>query len=96
MTKIQLPSLKLPGFQIARGSLLNIALLGKGLIIPPWDITFWKPVTIWEDFDIFNTDWIVEALTKPLEATAKLVWTIFEDTLNKWAEDYYETHKEES
>ena len=93
--KVQFPAIIIPAFKIRAGQLLNVALFGVGLVIPPIDIIFWEEVKLTEAFTLFDTDDIVNAIVGQFTKVAELVWDLFESRLDKMAEDYYERHSED-
>ena len=95
MTKLAFPGLQFNGFSLSRGQLLNVSLLGVGLVIPPWDITILSALTFWQPFIIFDSDWVVNALAGAFLAIPKAVWDYLTGTLQKQVEDYYKAHPEE-
>lgn len=94
MVKVQFPGLTLPGFKLTRGQLLNVSLIGVGLVIPPVDITFWPETRILEPFTLFDTDDITGALLAPINAVPKAIWDLAKSKLDDMARDYYERHPE--
>jgi len=60
--KVTFPAFTLPGFKLSKGQLLNVSLLGVGLVIPPVDITFWPEIKAWNSFVIFDLDWILNPI----------------------------------
>jgi len=91
---IRFPGLKLPAFKLTRGQLLNVHLLGVGLVIPPFDITFWAETTLLQPFTLFKTEDITTGLLTPINAIPEAVWTLAKSTLDSLAKDYYERHPE--
>lgn len=96
MVEIWFPGITIPGFKLTRGQLLDVSLFGVGLVIPPFDIEFWKETTILGAFRLFETDDIAKAVIIPVAGIAEAVWSLFESKLDEMAHDYYERHKEES
>ena len=89
MVKIYFPALVFPAFKFKRGQLLNVNLLGVGLVIPPFNITFWNAVTLSPKRLLFDTNWIVNALLAPIIAIPMAVWSLLESVLDEWVEEYY-------
>ena len=96
MVEVKFPGFALPAFKISKGQLLNVNLLGVGLVIPPGDITFWKKVTFWEPFTLFNTDDVVKGVGDLLGAIPEAVWNLARAKLDELAADFHERHSEET
>ena len=94
MTQLAFPGLKFNGMSLTRGQLLNVSLLGVGLVIPPWDITLIPALTFWEPFIIFDSDWVVNALAGAFTAIPKAVWDYFNKTMQAQVDEYYKAHPE--
>ena len=95
MVKVSFPSIWIPGFKIPKGWLLNITLLGVGLVIPPVDIVFWSAKKILSGFTLFDTGWIVDPIGSVMKGVPKAVWDLCKFTLDSWAADFYKRRREE-
>ena len=102
---VKIPKITFPGFKIPRGLLLNTSLLGVDLVIPPFDITFWEPVTLIPETIIWDSGWVGDAvlaiqdnLLKPvldkLEEvgfpTPENLFNAFLDWTHELVKDWYE------
>ncbi len=94
MTQLAFPGLKFNGLSLTRGQLLDVSLLGVGLVIPPWDITLVPELTFWEPFIIFDSDWIMNALSDAFMAIPKAVWDYFTNVVEFQIEEYFKVHPE--
>ena len=96
MVEIKFPDIEIPAFKISKGQLLNVNLLGVGLVIPPGDITFWPETRILRGFTLFDTSDIVKGVGDLLGAVPEAVWNLARAKLDELAADYYERHSEET
>jgi len=94
MVEIKFPGLAIPAFRLTRGQLLNVNVLGVGLVIPPVDITFWPQTTILEPFTLFKTEDITAALLAPINAIPQAVWNLATTILEQQIKEFYEKHPE--
>lgn len=92
MVQIWFPGLKFNGAALTRGQLLDVTLLGVGLVIPPWDITFLPAVEFWKPFLIFDSNWVVKPITDALAAIPKAIFDAAKGILDGWAAAFYESH----
>lgn len=92
---IVFPALAVPAFTLARGQLLNVTLLGVGLVIPPRDITFWERTLLTPEFVLFNINSLVNAIVTPLNAIPQAVWNFATSWLEQQINEYYKLHPEE-
>ena len=96
MVVVKFPDIVIPAFKISKGQLLDVRLLGVGLVIPPGDITFWPKTRILEGFELFDTDDVVKGVGDLLGAVPEAVWNLAKAKLDELAADYYERHSEET
>lgn len=94
MAQLWFPGLKFNGFKLTRGRLLDISLLGVGLVIPPVDLTLLPAVTFWEPFCAFDSDWVVAPLTTAVQGIPKLLVDFVTGRLGEEIEEYYKKHPE--
>ena len=81
MVEIKFPDIVIPAFKISKGRLLNVSLLGVGLVIPPLDITFWPYTKILSGFTLFNTDDITKPILDKIAAIPKIEVPGLEDII---------------
>lgn len=94
MTQLWFPGLTFNGLTITRGQLLNVSLLGIGLVIPPIDLKILPAVTFWEPFLLIDSDWIVKPLSEGIAAIPKALIDFVSSTLEDETKKYYEEHPE--
>lgn len=94
MMQIWFPGLKFNGLKLTRGQLLDVTLLGVGLVIPPWDITLLPEHTFWETFMIFDSEPIEAAVTLSTQTIPKLLVDFVTGNLQSQIEEYYKKHPE--
>jgi len=95
MVKVTFPELSFGPIEVKRGSLLNVTLLGVGLVIPPGNITLIPKITLTTAFDIFNSEWVTAPVIAVVAFIPQAVWNLCKTTLDGWAREYYEKHPEE-
>lgn len=95
MTKITFPKMAIPAFKLTAGQLCNKVLLVVPIVIPPNDITFWDEIVLMQETTIWDSDWIVTALTGAFTAIPNAVWALFKGTLDDMADQYYKDHPKE-
>jgi len=71
VVKVEIGPWTIPGFKLTRGQLLDKTLFGVGLVIPPSDMVFWPDVKLIDKIEIFNSDWIVEAVVTAATSIAE-------------------------
>ena len=94
MVVVKFPDIVIPAFKISKGRLLNVSLLGVGLVIPPGDITFWPEKTILSAFTLFDTSDIVKDVGDLLGAIPEAVWTFATSWVEQQIKEYYEKYPE--
>jgi hypothetical protein len=94
MTQLWFPGLKFNGIKLSRGQLLDISLMGVGLVIPPVNLTLLPAFTIWEPFIIFDSDWVVAPLTTAIAGIPKLFIDFITGRIEEEAEKYRREHPE--
>jgi hypothetical protein len=94
MTQMWFPGLTFNGAALVRGQLLDVSLLGVGIVIPPWDITLLPAITFWDSFLIFDSDWVVNALSGALLAIPKAVWDYLMNAMQAQVDEYKKAHPE--
>jgi len=86
--KVFFPEIKFPAFKLKAGQLLNVSLMGVGLIIPPWDLTFWDTTTLLPKFPLFDTDELFRPIMEAIEGVAQkvieLLWTPILNQLDEY------------
>jgi len=92
MVQLWFPGLKFNGAALKAGQLCDVSLLGVGIKIPPWDITFLPAVEFWKPFLIFDSDWIIKPVTALVTGIPAAVWNAAKGTLDSWAATFYEKH----
>jgi len=94
MPEVKFPGITIPAFKLTKGQLLNVGVLGVGLVIPPFDMTFWEATTILQPFTLFNTDDIAKPVATLINAIPQAVWTFATTWLEQQIKDYYDKHPE--
>jgi len=89
MTGIWFPGLTIPMVKIKKGRFLNVSLLGKGIKVPPIDLTIIPKTVILKSFKLFDTLWIINPITNVVKAIPQAVWDLCKSTLDEWAGDFY-------
>ena len=92
--QIKFPAIWFPAFKLSRGQLLDVSLLGVGLVIPPWDVSFWDAVQLTAEFVIFDTDAIGQALAGAFAAIPNAVWNYLHTYIQAQIDEYYKAHPE--
>jgi hypothetical protein len=60
--QVKIPRASFGPVKIAKGSWLDISVAGVGIVIPPTDVTLIPEVTLWGEFLLFDTDWLVKPI----------------------------------
>jgi len=94
MAQLWFPGLKFNGLSLTRGQLLDVSLLGVGLVIPPWDIELLPPHTFWEPFVAFDSDWVVVPLNEAIANIPTLLVDFVTGRVQEEISKYYEEHPE--
>jgi len=94
MVQIWFPGLKFNGARLTAGQLLDVWLLGINLKIPPWDIEILPPMTFWEPFLIFDSDWIVGSIAGLVTGIPAGVWGWMQKWIQEQIDEYYKAHPE--
>lgn len=94
MVQLWFPGLKFNGLKLTRGQLLNVSLMGIGLVIPPFDLELIPPIELWETFVIFDSDWVTVPLTTAIEGIPKLLIDFLTGRLDEEIKKFYEEHPE--
>lgn len=94
MVQLWFPGLTFNGFAITRGQLLDVTLLGLGLVIPPTDMTLLPKMTLWEPFLAFDSDWVVTPLNAAIVGIPKMLVDFVTGQLQSEVEEYYKRHPE--
>jgi len=101
--EVWIPGFSIPEVKVTKGQLLNVSILSVGLVIPPFDITFFPGLKIWDKFQLFDSEWINKPIISVLNVMKldllgkipQLVWNTFEGRVNTWVEDFYERRGKE-
>ena len=93
--KIAFPKLAIPPLVIPAGLLLNVNLLGLGLVIPPTDVQLWGEIVLLKEFVLFDTDDIAQALLGTIANVVEWAFRGLVDQLNEAAKRYYDEHGDE-
>jgi len=102
--KITIPRLAIPALKIRRGQLLDISIMGIGIVVPPVDISFWPEIQLLPAMTVFDSEWIHDILDEKVgwfgniaagvvdAATPTIIEATFkavEPYLDGLARDYY-------
>jgi len=81
--------LAIPAFKIRRGQLLDISILGVGVVVPPFDIQFWPEIQLLPAITVFDPDWIADIVKGMMSTIAEGVFKAVEPYLDGLAVDFY-------
>jgi len=87
--KVTIPRLAIPALKIGRGRLLDISIMGVGVVVPPSDIQLWPEVQLLPEITVFDPGWITDIVTGMMPAIAEGIFKLVEPHLDKMAEDFY-------
>jgi len=93
--KITIPRLAIPALKIRRGQLLNVSVMGVGVVVPPGDVQLWPEIQLLAETTVFDPDWITEIVKAMMPTIAEGVFKAVEPYLDKLAEDFYARRSKE-
>jgi len=94
MVQVIFPAIWFPAFKLTRGQLLDVNLLGVGIAIPPWNITFWEAVQLTSERVLFDTDAIAGVIIGAINALPQAIWGWAQNWIQSQIDEYYKVHPE--